>query len=281
MEHSIMRKKMFCLALLSVFVFSLSVVAQQTKKPLTNSDVVEMTKAGLTENTIILAIQQGPSQFDTSPSALIQLKNQGVSAKVLDAMIQPNGSTAVPSQPTGGAPQQSNVNNPLLLGQPGNVAPTPASSVILIDGSQRIEMKYSTPEMRTNSMLGAVVNPFHKTRIRTALNGNHAKLRTNTTSPMFEVAIRSEANPSDIVALVKLSPKSETREIETMRGSITGTSSGFRKEDRVPITIEEKKTSTVTYTKTYIVKIVAPLAPGEYALAYGAGTFYDFGIDGN
>jgi hypothetical protein len=48
-----------------------------------------MVKAGLGESTIILAIQHGASDFDTSAQALIALKNEGVSQKVLDAMLTP------------------------------------------------------------------------------------------------------------------------------------------------------------------------------------------------
>lgn len=64
------------------------VVAQQQKKPLTNADVVTMIKAGLAESTIILTIKQATPNFDTSPEALIQLKNQGASPKILDAILQ-------------------------------------------------------------------------------------------------------------------------------------------------------------------------------------------------
>ena len=46
---------------------------------MTNADVINMVKAGLTENTIVLDIQLSPTAFDTSPNALIELKNQGVS----------------------------------------------------------------------------------------------------------------------------------------------------------------------------------------------------------
>jgi hypothetical protein len=62
--------------------------SQQEKKPLTNDDIVTMIKAGLSESTIVLAIQQAPVNFDTSPDALIQLKNQGASSKILDALLQ-------------------------------------------------------------------------------------------------------------------------------------------------------------------------------------------------
>jgi hypothetical protein len=61
------------------------------KKPLTNEDVVRMVKAGLAESTIFLAIEQNPTDFDTTPDALISLRGQGVSEKVLDAMLAAGG----------------------------------------------------------------------------------------------------------------------------------------------------------------------------------------------
>ncbi len=65
------------------------VPVQATRKGLTNSDVVTMLKGGLPESTIIIAVKRRPALFDTSPSALIDLKNQGATAGVLDAMMQP------------------------------------------------------------------------------------------------------------------------------------------------------------------------------------------------
>jgi hypothetical protein len=53
----------------------------------TNSDVISMTKAGIGDQTIMLAIQRGPVSFDTSPQALITLKMAGVSDQVLNAII--------------------------------------------------------------------------------------------------------------------------------------------------------------------------------------------------
>ena len=254
-------------------------LAQDAKKPLVNSDIVEMTKAGLPESTIILAIQKGPSQFDTAPQTLIQLKNSGVSTPVIDAMIRAGSPAPAPApQQTTAPPRKANPFDP--LGTPA--APIPAAGgVVLIDGDSRITMKYSSPEARTNSMLGAVVNPFHKTRIRTALNGNHAQLRTKNNSPAFEVGGLGDANPSDVVALVKLKTKSETREIEVGRGGITGTSTGFRKDDLVAVSIEELPGSADQTHKSYRVRTVSPLPPGEYALVYGGAMYYDFGIDAN
>ncbi|MDT4955047.1 MAG: hypothetical protein QOJ02_3185 [Acidobacteriota bacterium] len=270
-------------SLLLVLLITIAIpqaIAQQEKKPLTNDDVVTMVKAQLPENTIVLAIQQSPTSFDTSVQALIQLKNQGVSAKVLDAMLQV-GKPVETSQQTTSTVRQPNSINPLTLGPETGGAVGSIGSVILVDGANRTQMKYSTSNIRSNSMLGAVVNPFHKTRMRAALNGNHARLRIASTSPLFEVSLMSDVNASDIIALVKLDPKSDRREIETSRGGITGVSTGFRKEDIIPISIDEPQNINGTSNKVYTVKAVNPLPPGEYALVVQTGVYYDFGVDAN
>src|ERR1700693_1379887 len=76
-------------------------LGQSVPTELTNSDVIQMTKAGIADQTIILAIQRGPVKFDISPQALIALKTAGVSDKVLDTIIAPNG-TISPSRPNAG-----------------------------------------------------------------------------------------------------------------------------------------------------------------------------------
>jgi len=60
---------------------------KSNEKPLTNADVLAMSKAGLGDELIVSKIQQAPSNFDTSPDALIRLKKAGVSNAILDAMV--------------------------------------------------------------------------------------------------------------------------------------------------------------------------------------------------
>lgn len=62
-------------------------MGQAVPPEITNSDVVSMTKAGIGEQTIILAIQRGPVKFDAAPQALIALKAGGVSDLVLNAIL--------------------------------------------------------------------------------------------------------------------------------------------------------------------------------------------------
>jgi hypothetical protein len=79
--------------------------ARTGEKPLTNEDIVVMTKAGLGDDIIIDKIHQTTSDFDTSVDALIGLKKAGVSKPVIDAMLkrpsdQGNGKATEP-QATG------------------------------------------------------------------------------------------------------------------------------------------------------------------------------------
>jgi hypothetical protein len=54
---------------------------------LQNQDIIKMVKAGLDETIILAKIGGSKCQFDTSTDALIQLKESGVSAAVLKAMV--------------------------------------------------------------------------------------------------------------------------------------------------------------------------------------------------
>lgn len=250
-------------------------MAQQTKASMTNADIVEMAKAGLPESTIILAIQQSQTNFDTSPQALIQLKKQGVSQKVLEAMLQPQAMTiSVP-------PKNPNSNNP-FSGQPeaGDSAGISLMEVVLIAGTKQIPMKRSETNMRGSSA-GMIMNPFGKAKVKAALNGNHAQLRITNTSPMFEISLPADVNAADQLVLIKVNPKSDRREVEVGRAGITGTSMGFRKEAIVPTTFEEVKVQTIGGGVKYMlyrVKVVNPLPPGEYAFA-PRNLYYDFGVD--
>src|SRR4051795_10643365 len=62
-------------------------LAQGQAKAMTNDDVVAMVKAELPEDTIISAIGAQDTNFDSSALALVALKKEGVSAKVMDVML--------------------------------------------------------------------------------------------------------------------------------------------------------------------------------------------------
>ena len=74
-----------------VLALPLSVLA------LDNKDILKMQKAGLSEDTIIAAMQKERGEFDTSTDAIIELKTAGVSEKIIQKMLatQPGASASV------------------------------------------------------------------------------------------------------------------------------------------------------------------------------------------
>ena len=62
----------------------------QTAAPaLTNKDVLDMMKAGLTAEVIVAKIKSSETNFDTSPAALAELKAANVPESVMLAMVKP------------------------------------------------------------------------------------------------------------------------------------------------------------------------------------------------
>jgi len=65
--------------------------ATSSPAPLTNKDVLELVKAQLPADVIVAKIQASPCNFDTSPSALKDLKGAAVPDAVILAMVKSSG----------------------------------------------------------------------------------------------------------------------------------------------------------------------------------------------
>src|ERR1700678_4854400 len=81
-----MRYRNLSMAVVLTVCTALGAIAQ-TQKPLTNADVINMTKQGLEAGLIVKSIQSSNTAFDTTPQTLIDLKNTGVDNSVIDAML--------------------------------------------------------------------------------------------------------------------------------------------------------------------------------------------------
>lgn len=75
--------------------------ARAAAQAVTNYDLIQMTAAGLDESVIAGAIDSRGGRFDLSPSGLIQLKQNGVSDRVVRRAQQATGlpSAIAPAQP--------------------------------------------------------------------------------------------------------------------------------------------------------------------------------------
>src|SRR6185436_10906120 len=79
-----------------------------SSRPLVNDDIVQLSRAGVIASVIIEKIKTSQCKFETSPSALVGLKEAGVADEVLMEMVRnPNGAkpspapSASPSKPAG------------------------------------------------------------------------------------------------------------------------------------------------------------------------------------
>src|SRR3954468_21344551 len=59
----------------------------QPKKTLTNASIIRMVGAGLSDELILQAIAAQPGQYATDADALVDLKDAGISERVISAMI--------------------------------------------------------------------------------------------------------------------------------------------------------------------------------------------------
>jgi hypothetical protein len=78
------------------------VAAQQETPtpPVVNDDIIQMSRAGVLPAVVIAKIKNSQCKFDTSPSALVNLKQAGVADEVLMEIVRsPNGGTQPTSEP--------------------------------------------------------------------------------------------------------------------------------------------------------------------------------------
>lgn len=72
----------------------------QSNTALTNQDVITMAKAGLPAEVVVAKIKSSSTKFDTSPSALTELKKDGVPDSVILVMVEGSGKPTDAAKPT-------------------------------------------------------------------------------------------------------------------------------------------------------------------------------------
>jgi SH3-like domain-containing protein len=79
----------FCIVLSGSMLASQDAqIPKSNAKPLTNGDVVDMLKAGLSQEIVIAKINASVCEFDTSPTTLKDLKTANIPDAVIVAMVQ-------------------------------------------------------------------------------------------------------------------------------------------------------------------------------------------------
>ena len=227
------------LRLLIAFVF---VAAAQ--EALSNGSIVKMIKAGLGEDLIVSVIQSQPGKYSSTPDDLVKLKQQGVSEKILAAMVAKGSAAPVPSITTA----STSIVDPDL---PQGID----IGVFSKKAGQWEEMLPEVVNWKTGGVMKSIASAgIVKGDINGHIAGEHS--RNSVTSPLEVVIYAPEGVAITEYQLLHLHEEKNSREFRTVTGGVMHVTGGATR-DVIPF--EGKKIASRTY------KVLLPnLAAGEY-----------------
>jgi hypothetical protein len=231
------------------------------RKRLSNQDVIEMTKLGLSDDVIIAKIRKvydaGTDRvsFDTSVDGLKALKTANVSEPVIKVMINP---TPAPAPNVGGGASPMTIDSSLPPPEVG-VYWRDEGKFVLVQGQTVANTKAGG---KAGSMFTyGLRNQHWDATIERPTSRNMVRDR----QPVFYLYVPDGADSSDYV-LLKLNKKGDRREFQIGSfGGITGGKSGVQREKEVQFHAEHLG------IRIYKVTLDEALKPGEYGFFMGTG----------
>lgn len=287
-------------AMLFVLVLGVAFAYSQSKKPLTNGDIIQMVKAGFTEQTIMDAIKANNTAFDTSVQGLLALKKAGVSQNLIDAMLAAEAHKKAPASGTAPSktPSQSaktppaNPNDPRSQHDPGIywLSKGPSGQRLI-----RLDSTYYSKSKAGGFLVSGLTYGIHKAKWKAVLKGSKAALRVDEATPEFwfyfnekpqgfgqASPLLGQATKPQEFTLVKLERKHKQRLMIVGQSGFYSVSSGIPSSEVLPVKVQQVEPGIYEVTPT------KPLKPGEYcfvppggavAFGTGGGQVFDFGID--
>lgn len=246
----------FCLVLCCLPVSAQTGEMAVDNELLTNDSVLKMVRAKLGDTLIISKIKNSKNDFDISTSAIITLKENGVSEKVIEAMIGGDeyGASVISTQSS---------------------ALAVSGRVFYQNGKKLEPLEYSTATVSAangkNFARSFFSRGFAPTDNWSFINGKSSSTRLKNDNAIFYARGDSSAKEVQGLALVRLDyfAKKDMRYIITQR-AMNGTK--IPAKQQIDVDFENQKNGLFKITPK------SALSPGEYAIAIG-NQFYDFGID--
>ena len=216
-----------------------------------------MEQASLPESTIVLVIEQSPAKFDTSPAALIELKKQGVSQAVMEAMLHASSEPNVAKTATE-APTPATATGP-----------SGAATDILAEGTYYksptgwVKMGKLTMAGGGATHMGKMFVPGLTPQMVWTYRGATAPVQISERRPTFVVKqspymVNITGYSDRDLVVVRFSKKSDHRELQTTSGGNMFTfKSGIGKDKMPDITVVKISDATFSITP------VGDLEPGD------------------
>lgn len=239
------------MTLVTALVIS-ALLLMQSRKPLSNDELIQMKKAGLDDKTVERAIEANGVTLDTSVGALVALKNAGVSDEVIRAALSVSGQKATPPVATGDVPEE--------LG-----AYVIRNGVVTALPSER-------PNMKSAGMFKSMMTAgLSKAQMKGTLPGRNSRVQTS--SPVVLLIRCAEGTTIDDFQLLLMETAKDGREFVMARGGPFGTSTGVA---ALPVKAEKAGRNLYRVTSS-------EWQLGEYGiLSFGgmgtAGKIYTFGV---
>lgn len=209
-----------------------------SQQPLNNDAVVKMAKAGLDEGTIVTMIQNAPGHYDLSTDALIALRKDGISDKIIGAMAAKN---AAPPAPSAADDTYANLDIGVYWHNKGVWTLMPTETVNWKTGGfLKSALSQGIVKEDTNGHINGAASP------------------TTVDTPLEFLIRTPEGVEGTDYQLVRLHQKKNAREFRTMTGGVFHSSGG---DTRDAVAFQQTRIAKQTY------RITLPdnLPPGEYA----------------
>lgn len=238
-----MKTLMVVLVAVGIGIVPSGLVAQEV---LTNDSIVKLVKNGFGESLVVSMVQSQPGKYSLSPDDLMKLKQQGVSEKILGAMIAKSSASA----PSAGATSAPSA-------QPAD-ADIPTGIDIGVFFKKSGKWEEMLPEVVNWKTGGVLKHVASAGVVKGDVNGHiaGAHSRNSAVTPVEVLIYAPEGIAITEYQLLHLREERESREFRTVTGGVMHTSGGATR-DVIPF--EGKKVANRMY------KVLLPsLGAGEY-----------------
>lgn len=198
---------------------------------LTNPEIVKMVRAQLGDDLIIEVIERNTPDFDLSPDALVALKKEGVSQKVLNAMLRAqrprgvssNQDEAIEESGTG-LSEKSDADLPQGFG----------GFVKISDEFVHLQKESISGTRREKGIVGRFVDGVKDAKTINLYRGESSGVLISDSKPNIYLA-GAESSSTNLF-LLKLRQSQGKREVVYARTNVLGKGSeGFSNKDLRPV----------------------------------------------
>jgi hypothetical protein len=234
-----MTKRTWTLALALVFLVGMALA----QAALDNDSVVKMSKAGLGEDVIVSMVNGQPGHYNTTPDAIIQLKQAGVSNKIINAMV---------TRASGGAP-------PVAAAPAAPAAPmVDEIGVYYRKDDKWVQLLPEIVNWKTGGFLKSIASQgVVKGDVNGHIEGKSAKL--SVTTPLDFLIYTPDGTAVTEYLLLRLRPSGNAREFRSTTGGVVHSSGGAERDE-----VDFGDTATKIAPRTYEIKLGQEFKNGEY-----------------